>query len=108
MPDVTKVARPEGCQFRGRRQGGVRNRKGIVESGSKIVLDRDINGEPRGCVKHEATGTRTVIHERYGTVQFNLRVPEGNATGANRLATGDFQRLGVLEADLRYLAAYRP
>ena len=80
-----------------------------MESGSEIVLDREIKGKPCSEVEHEATGERTVIHERNGTFQFNVRVPKSSVTGANRAwevtekdEREGFQRPGTLEADLFY------
>ena len=81
----------------------------MVESGGKIVLDRDVNGKPCSYVEHEATGKRTIICEPNGTFQFNIRAPRVGATDANRvqevnekIENEGFQRPGAFEADLFY------
>ena len=41
------------------------------------LLDKDGHGKSCIYLEHKATGKRTVIHERNGTVQFDIQVPRG-------------------------------
>ena len=87
----------------------------MVESGNKVALGRGFKGKPFSYVEHKATGKRTVIRERNGALEINIRVPKGSSTDSNRaqevaekLESEGFQRPGTPEADLFYWTAGRP
>ena len=48
----------------------------FLDTGNRIVLDRDERGEPCSYVQHNASGHRTAVKERRGTFQFEIRVPK--------------------------------
>ena len=78
----------------------------MVEAGNRVVLDRDNEGKPCSYVLHKASGHKTVIHERNGTFQFDLKIPRGpkgesvNETGVEGNRGEDFPRPGILVEDL--------
>ena len=80
----------------------------FLDTGNRIVLDRDASGKPCSYMEHKATGHRTVVNEVRGTFQFNIRVPKG--TSSEREATGvqevknseGFPRQGTLAEDQFY------
>ena len=82
--------------------------KEFLDTGNRIVLDRDGQGRSCSYLEHKATGHRTVVNEVRGTFQFNIRVPKGTsseseATGVQEVKNGEgFPRQGTLAEDQFY------
>ena len=80
----------------------------FLDTGNRIVLDRDGQGRSCSYLEHKATGHRTVVNEVRGTFQFNIRVPKGRsseseATGVQEVKNGEgFPRQGTLAEDQFY------
>ena len=80
----------------------------FLDTGNRVVLDRDEQGRSCSYLDHKATGHRTAVSEKGGTFQFNVRIPKGNASAVAgshvqevRNVEG-FPRLGTLAEDLFY------
>ena len=80
----------------------------FLDTGNRIVLDRDASGKPCSYMEHKATGHRTVVNEVRGTFQFNIRVPKGTSsesegTGVQEVKnSAGFPRQGTLAEDQFY------
>ena len=76
----------------------------FLDTGNRIVLDRDESGKPCSYVEHKATGHRTAVKERRGMFQFEIRIPKGvrdEGVGEVRDRTS-FPRQGTLAEDQFY------
>ena len=76
----------------------------FLDTGNRIVLDRDESGKPCSYMEHKATGHRTAVKEKRGMFQFEIRVPKGaqsEAVGEVR-DRSDFPRQGSLAEDQFY------
>ena len=100
----TLVSMPIQVADVGKVLGSVRE---MVHHGNRVVFDVDSNGRSISYLECKANGTRTAIHERNGTFQFDIRVPKGKGggveevTGGNARSTNEgFPRQGTLVADL--------
>ena len=80
----------------------------FLDTGNRIVLDRDETGKPCSYMEHKASGHRTVVKERRGTFQFDIRVPKGVSTESEKSGVGEvrdrasFPRQGTLAEDQFY------
>ena len=81
----------------------------MVKAKTHIVFDEDECGRSCSCVEYKPTGQKTVIHERNGTSQFNIKVPKGKGGGVEEVVGGGegvraegFPRPGTLLTDLFY------
>ena len=76
----------------------------FLDTGNRIVLDRDESGKPCSYMEHKATGHRTVVKERRGMFQFDIKVPKSvvkEEVGEVRDRTS-FPRQGTLAEDQFY------
>ena len=80
-----------------------------VDSGNRVVFDKDGNGRCISYLECTATGIKMAIHERNGTYQFDMRAPQGRGWGTVEEVRGQevtwnegFPRHGTLMADLLY------
>ena len=76
----------------------------FLDTGNRIVLDRDKSGKPCSYIEHKATGHRTVVKERRGMFQFEIKVPKGTSNeGVGEVRDrASFPRQGTLAEDLFY------
>ena len=80
----------------------------VLDTGNRIVLDRDEQGRSCSYLEHNASGHRTVVKEVRGTFQFDIRVPRGTTnesedTGVQEVKNREgFPRQGALAEDLFY------
>ena len=90
----------------------------MVNVGNRVVFDKGSDGKCCSYVEHKASGHKTVIHERNGKFQFDLKIPKGkgvdsvNSVGdsvesrrcdVTVVNTGEgFPRQGTLMANLFY------
>ena len=79
----------------------------MVHHGNRVVFDLDANGRSISYLESKPYGTKTAIHERNGTSQFDIRVPKGKGGGLEEVTGGNgsvtkegFPRQGTLVADL--------
>ena len=79
----------------------------MVHAGNRVVFDMDANGKSISYLEYKATKTKTAIHERNGTYQFDIRAPKGKGGGVEEVTGGNagnanegFPRQGTLMADL--------
>ena len=79
----------------------------MVHHGNRVIFDVDANGRSISYLECKTNGTKTAIHERNGTFQYDIRVPKGRGGGSVQEVrgqeinpTGDFPRQGTLMADL--------
>ena len=81
----------------------------MLKSKNRIVFDEGEQGRSCSYGEYKPTGQNTVIHERNGTFQVNIQVPEGKGGGVEEVAGGSsvvttegFPRPGTLQTDLFY------
>ena len=55
--------------------------RGVPETGNRIVLGRDDQGRSCSYLERKASGQKTVIHERNGAFQLDIRIPRGKGRG---------------------------
>ena len=79
----------------------------MVDSGNRVVFDKDANGKCISYLECKATQIKTAIRERNGTYQFDIKVPKGRGGGVEEVTGGNgavtregFPRQGTLVADL--------
>ena len=76
----------------------------FLDTGNRIVLDRDEAGNPCSYMEHKATGHRTAVKEKRGMFQFEIRVPKGGTSkGVGEVKESpSFPRQGTLAEDQFY------
>ena len=76
----------------------------FLDTGNRIVLDRDEAGNPCSYMEHKATGHRTAVKEKRGMFQFEIRVPKGvTSEGVGEVKESpSFPRQGTLAEDQFY------
>ena len=78
----------------------------MLETGNRIVLDRDEQGRSCSYIEHKSSGQKTAVHEKNGAFQFNIIIPKGKGEEVSsvqeREACQGFPRQGTLAADLFY------
>ena len=78
----------------------------MVESGNRVVLDRDSNGRDCSYIEHKSTGRKTAVKEVNGAFQFQVVVPRNRQASRDEIeavnASEGFPRQGTLVTDLFY------
>ena len=78
----------------------------FMDTGNRIVLDRDEQGRSCSYLERKATVHRTAAREKRGTFQFKIRAPKGNAAAVadspaqEIISSEGFPRQGTLAEDL--------
>ena len=79
----------------------------MVDSGNRVVFDKDPNGRCISYLECKATGVKTAFRETNGTYQFDIKVPKGKGGGVEEVTRSNgevtkegFPRQGTLMADL--------